>query len=97
MQVAESVSEAVGMSLGVRKCAVAHTRAGRVKRCGGVESLRAEQIREIEVGGGVPTGTCASRKKECCCEKKSVREIPATCPEDMELPPEVQKQGGNAQ
>ncbi len=51
MQVTESVSEAVGMSLGVRKCAVAHMRAGRVRRGGDVDTLRAGRIGEITGGG----------------------------------------------
>ena len=50
MQLTESVSEAIGMSLGVRKCGVVHMRAGRVRSVGGVESLRAGRVSEIGRG-----------------------------------------------
>ena len=49
LEVAEGFSVAVGMTLGVRKCAVAHLRAGRVRSQGGVETERST-INEISRG-----------------------------------------------
>ena len=49
LEVAEGLSVAVGMTLGVRKCAVAHLRAGRARSQGGVETERST-INEISRG-----------------------------------------------
>ena len=49
LEVAEGFLVAVGMTLGVRKCAVAHLRAGRVRSQGGVETERST-INEISRG-----------------------------------------------
>ena len=44
--VVEGLASAVGMSLGVRKCAVAHLRAGRVRQLGGITSS-GDEIEEL--------------------------------------------------
>ncbi len=46
----ESVSGAVGMTFSLRKCAVAHMRAGRVKRLGGISAGHAGNISEVMSG-----------------------------------------------
>ena len=50
MTVVNGTSRAVGMRLGLRKCAVAHMRAGRVRRGGGVAAGGAfvEEVKEGE-------------------------------------------------
>ena len=46
LEVVEGLAKAVGMYLGVRKCAVAHLRAGRVRQLGGTTS-RGGDIEEL--------------------------------------------------
>ena len=46
----EDVSDAVGMRLGLRKCAVAHMRAGKLRRRGGART-RLSEISEVSEGG----------------------------------------------
>ena len=48
--VVEDVSDAVGMRLGLRKCAVAHMRAGKLRRRGGA-TTRLSEISEVSEGG----------------------------------------------
>ncbi len=82
MQVTESVSEAVGMSLGVRKCAVAHMRAGRVRRGGDVDTLQNRR----DHGGRllqVPRHRAGIWEEKCGDKEKGVRRIPATCQENL--------------
>ena len=49
LEVVEGLADAVGMTMGVRKCAEAHLRAGRVRQRGGASTSRSD-IREMGRG-----------------------------------------------
>lgn len=50
IKVVEGVSEALGMTMGLKKCAVAHVEKGKIVRGGNLELENEEEVKEIKEG-----------------------------------------------